>query len=331
MTTCRRSLSFPDPVRTAVRAGSDHFIVTGAGGWLGKATLEMLDEALGEELGTRVLAFARTRRVESLHSGRNIILLPLADLEQVAISSRRRHLVHFAFLTREKVSSTGFDDYVCENRRVTKFVVEQGMRLSVRGTFSTSSGAVYRKDRTLEDNLVANPYGFLKLEEEATFAQLSAKLGSRAQICRVFNLSGPFLNKEYAIGSMLADVLAHRPISIRAPNPVIRSYAHVRDVVSVGFAGMLGVVEPATRPYDTAGEEEVELYALAERIRTVLSCPELKIVRPARSGSPDRYVGDGRVFASMAKRLDGGLATLNEQIAATAQYLEQTVEVAPGA
>lgn len=319
-----RSLSFPNSVRRLISLGTSQFIVTGAGGWLGKATLEMLDESLGEQFVKRVFAFARTKRLHTLYSGRSIILHPLSDLAGIASNSTETFLAHFAFLTREKVDAIDFTAYLRENRFITEFVTQQAVRLGVLGTFSTSSGAVYKKDRALEDDLSRNPYGFLKLEEEAAFSRLREKMRSRSQICRVFNLSGPFINKEYALSSMLTDLLARRPISIRAAHDVVRSYAHVRDVVSVGFAGMLGLIEPSAQPYDTAGDERVELQALAERIRIVLSCTDLDIVRPARTlSAEDRYVGDGDAFVSMIRKISGQLVSLNEQIRDTATFLKR--------
>jgi nucleoside-diphosphate-sugar epimerase len=319
------SLAFPDELRRAVRAGREHFIVTGAAGWLGRATLEMFDEALGPDLPERIHPFARAARLEKLRSGRSLFLRSLAELEHIPEKPDGYFLIHFAFLTREKVSAAGIDDYVDQNRQLTRLTVAQAARLAVRGTFSTSSGAVYRKDGALEHDLAANPYGFLKLEEEVAFANNAVRVGGRAQICRVFNLAGPFLNKDYAIGSMIADALAGRPIAIRAPHQVYRSFTHVRDVVAVGIAGMMGVVGASNQPYDTAGGETVEMRALAERVREVLRRPELDIVRPPPSGAAwDRYVGDGTAFAAMRRQLGGAPFTLEEQIRDTAEYLSFT-------
>jgi len=92
----------------------------------------------------------------------------------------------------------------------------------------------------------------------------------------------------------------------------------------VGFAIALGTVASPARPYDTAGDETVEVGELAERIRRRLGCPAKPIVRASLidAAEDDRYVGDYRVFAELAAAADMSPLPLDEQIADTAAYLK---------
>jgi nucleoside-diphosphate-sugar epimerase len=325
-------LSFPAGLRDLVRAGGTRFVVTGAGGWLGRATLEMLDDALGEDMPHRVHAYAAGARPYRLRSGREIALSPLGDLGSLERGPQPTAIAHYAFLTREKAATMAGAAYVDANRWITRVMTEQAARLGAQATFSASSGAVYRRDGSLETSLAGNPYGALKREEEEAFARLARQTETQAVICRVFNLAGPFLNKDYALGSIIEDVLADRPIRIRAPHRVVRSYVHVRDVVTVGFAAMLGAVEAPPAPFDTAGEETVEVGELAGRARTALGRLDLAIERPPiGSGPDDRYAGNGDLFRRIAGQAGTGPASLDAAIRDTAAYLADIrPEQAPG-
>ena len=308
-------------VAAEVARSSSHFIVTGAGGWFGTATLEMLEQALGAAFESRVSAFGRARRTLVMRSGRRVDLQPLVSLADMPRPTGRVHMLHYAFLTREKTTDTEPQVYIDENRRLTSFVERQCRRLQTNGTFSTSSGAVYRPDGRLDTDLATNPYGVLKLEEEAAFGRLNAD-GAATAICRVFNVGGPLLNKEYAIGSLIRGALFEGALTIRARHQVFRSYAHIGDIVSVGVAVATGLIDAPTAPYDTAGMETVEIEDLARRVKEQLDCREKPIVRDRAFDLPaDRYVGDPAVFAMLAGKAGIDLASLDEQIDETARFL----------
>lgn len=316
------TLRFPERLRGRIASGPDRFIVTGAGGWFGRATLELLDEALGDSLSDRVAAFAASGRSYRLRSGRELALAPLSSLRHLPPGDRPTHLAHYAFLTREKVAGMPAERYVAANREITRLTTEAALRLGVSGAFTTSSGAIYDGIRERELALAGNPYGALKLEEEEAFSGLSAD-GVRTAICRVFNVSGPFINKDYALGSFLGAALRGEDIRIAARTRVVRSYVHVRDIVAAGFSIMLGLAEPPARPFDTAGAEVVEVGDLARRIRAVLDLPQLGISRDPMIEAPEhRYVGDGARLEALARRTGIPLAPLDEQIRDTAAYME---------
>jgi len=180
-------LNFPPAIASMLASSRGRILVTGAGGWFGLATLEMLEQALGADFDHRVFPFARNAREVTLRSGRRVGLQELEALERLPIEDDAPILANYAFLTREKVKSLGLSDYIRINRELTRFVTTEALRLGAAGIFSTSSGAVYRKDGSLETDIDENPYGFLKLEEEAAVDPLRREKGVRTAVCRVFN------------------------------------------------------------------------------------------------------------------------------------------------
>jgi len=303
-----------DPVADWLRATCLPVIVTGAGGWLGRAALDMLAAALGSEAFYRqVTAYAARARPIVLASGQLVAARDFADL---ADSTAAQPLVlHFAFLTREHAGRLKLADYAAANRAITGAMLACLQRNGAAGLLLPSSGAARDNDMT------RNPYGALKCEDEAAFAATAASLGFPAAIIRVFNLAGPYINKldTYALACIIADLRAGGPVRLRAAHPVWRSYTHVADVLNVG----LGLIQRGARlpVFDTAGEIPVEITDLAMRAAAVLGIPAV-IERPEwQAGAADRYLGDFAGYQQAAALAGVTLQTLDQQIRDTAAYL----------
>jgi nucleoside-diphosphate-sugar epimerase len=250
-------------------------------------------------------------------------VFPLTDLPGLTLGPHL--LAHYAFATRELVSRLGVDSYVARNEEITDLVAAYVGKSRPRGVLALSSGAVY-----LGDEMEANPYGVLKARAERRFLEMTSAMVEetvlpRLVIPRLFNLSGPFLNKpdHYVLGSIIRDIKQGGPIRLSASRPVVRSYVHVRDLVELAFAVMLGDDPPPPSVFDTAGEREIEVGELARLAASVLGAPEMEIVRPPLDEQrPDRYVGDPSVLNALASRYGLAMTTLPQQIVDTALALE---------
>ena len=316
-------LRLPPSLAAALRASDLGVVVTGVGGWLGQAAVEMLAAAFGESAGQQLALFSSTDRVHRLRSGETLACQPLALITELP---RRPWLFfHFAYVTRDRLGEFGLPEYIRVNRSITNEVITAARRVSATGLFVPSSGAVYRRNRELESDLEANPYGVLKLEDERAFAELAQQLGCRAALPRVFNLSGPFINKlrAYALSSLILAAQRGQPLVIRAAHRVVRSYVHVADLVSLALAFLLEVGNEPLARFDTAGERAVEIAELADCILAVLGA-KVPVERPPLS--PDRstddiYVGQDGSMQALAKRYRLDMLPLETQIRDTALYL----------
>jgi nucleoside-diphosphate-sugar epimerase len=98
------------------------------------------------------------------------------------------------------------------------------------------------------------------------FESWARETGARAAIARIFNLSGPYINKpdRYALASFIVDALAERPIEIRAPRRVVRGYVAVEDLVALAFSILLDGGRGALL-FETGGEP-VDLEAVAHLV-----------------------------------------------------------------
>lgn len=267
------------------------------------ATLEMLHGLFGSELNQHVVCFGSMVRTLRLRGGFTLDQQPLDALAD--LPSQPSLLLHYAYLTRDKVGLQRLQDYIEANRRISAYVAEHAHRIGAERVLITSSGAVYNHDRSLADDLDRNPYGVLKLEDEQRFIRWAESHNAVAVIPRVFNLSGPYINKigTYALAALILDALAGERMRIKATRPVIRSYTSIAQLVSVSLGLLL---EDVTKPFiqfDTAGECEVEIGELAVRINEALGF-NIPIERDEIDMShPDRYVGDGKRYEGLTRRL----------------------------
>lgn len=310
-------LAFTPWVAEALSRSEYAIIITGAGGWLGQATLEMLESCLGNKFERRVHLFGASARSLPMRSGKILACNALQDI--TSLKPQPCLVFHYAFLTRDRADVMPLADFISQNEAISTTVYEAAKRLGASGIFLPSSGALYRADRSIDDDIKNNPYGVMKARDEQRFQALQSAM--RVAICRVFNLAGPFINKlrSYALSSILMDILQDKPIGLLADRPVIRSYIHVRDVIDVGLASLLPSA-PVPGVFDTAGEEEIEIGDLALRIATLLGKPDWPIERPAITGSPNRYVGDGKSIEALMKLHSIVRQPLDAQILATMEY-----------
>ena len=316
-------LQFPDRLAEQICANPCEIILTGGSGWIGQAVLEMLEQALGDALSSRILVFGSSARDLSLRSGRTI---PCQLLEHIrGIGTGPKLFFHCAFLTKDRLQDQSVAAFIAGNKVISDTVANAIEANNVRGLFMPSSGAVYKKGtHELDDDLEANPYGVMKRQDEERFVALAKAKNMPVCIPRLFNLAGPFINKIelYALASMITSCNNGQGITIRAPHRVIRSYIHVADLVALGFELLLNPRKDDVPIFDTAGEVAVELSELANTIRKVLDKPDSAIHRPeVVADKDDRYVGQSEPFTRMMHLHGLTIHNINVQIHDTADYL----------
>jgi len=304
--------------------GRERVIITGAGGWLGLATLEMLHALLGEAIHDRVICFGSRQRSLKLRGGLTLEQRPLDALSD--LTREPSLLLHLAFLTQERAKGMSPEAYTAANWGISLKVMAALNKVGVRGVFLASSGAVNLADdaRAPRSKRV---YGALKLEDEARFTGWAEDTGGRLVIARIFNLAGPYINKgvSYALAAFIADALAGRPIEIQATHRVYRSYVAIEELMSV-VVGALTAEASGVVAFETAGEASPEIDGVAHAVADTLA-PRLKVLRPAMTRDlPDRYVGDGAAFHALGEAYAVRQVSFAEQIRQTADYMAEYVE-----
>lgn len=307
-----------EPAICRLLASSDNpIVVTGASGWLGLATLDLLHRALGEAFARRVHCYGSAPRNLDLGGGRLVEQRALSELP--ALGRKGAWLLHFAFLTKDRAIEMDDASYRAANLKIRETVISALETIDAAGIFVGSSGAASKAD-----NQAASPamrlYGSLKRDDEAQFAAWGEARGKRVVIGRIFNITGPFINKHqaYAMASFILDALARRPIAVRADREVVRSYVAIRELLSLVFS-LLADAPCGVVRFDTGGEA-LELGEVADAVSQALGGVGVRRA-PILNPQPDRYVSDCESYSELLAHHGIASVPLERQILETARYL----------
>jgi UDP-glucuronate decarboxylase len=313
------SVSLPESVAHRLVDGRQRVVVLGATGWLGMVALDLFESALGPTFTEQVSAWASRERVVELRSGNKVVARALRDARPGDVEGAV--VLHFAFLTRDRVTEMGTDEFLRANLAITQRVLSLLEAGAPSGFVYTSSGAVYDANGGFAEDVLDNPYGVAKRLDELALAEACSNADVSCVIPRVFSVSGPNMTKPelYALGDLILQASRGESLRIRATRPVYRSYVAVGDLVSVCTAAALEGERDLV--FDSGGDV-VEVGDLAELVRVNAGRPDMPIERtwdPAAEA--DRYVADNVVIMELARRFGVAMQSLPDQVAETAADL----------
>ncbi|MEY4555628.1 MAG: hypothetical protein RL093_747 [Pseudomonadota bacterium] len=267
--------------------------MTGATGWLGTALLEMAVCAGLTPDNGRLRAFASKPRRMTLEGGTTVELEALAGAAPLA--GEDWVVAHFAALGKDRTADLPVADYVAQSEALHDAALRLLAGADRPRLIFASSGAAYGPGGG-PPALAEEPYGHMKGLQEAALADWCEGNGAPLTTCRVFNVGGPYGNKLelYALSSLIRAALAGGDIPIRAQGPVLRSYVHVEELMAVLVGRARSASAGASKPFDSAGPEVVEIGDLARMICAQLGLDPARIGRRQDPTAPvSRYVGDG--------------------------------------
>lgn len=298
-----------------------HIAITGASGWIGRATLDLLMHTLGESFESRVSCYGSSRRPIDLGGGRHVTQRMLSELG--ALETRQVWVLHLAFQTKDRAEVMTEEAYRSANHAIADTVLDALGRIDAQALFVASSGAATKADDSTASTAM-RLYGAMKRDDEARFAAWAEAGGRRAVIGRIFNITGPYINKHdaYAIASFVRDALAGRPIAVHAPREVVRAYVAIRELMSLVFA-LLGEAHDGIVRFDSGGEP-LELGEVARIVAEALGGGTVERA-PVTDPVPDRYVGDGAAYAALLERRGIRSVPLDRQVREIAPSIGMSV------
>jgi nucleoside-diphosphate-sugar epimerase len=297
---------------------SARFVLTGPSGWIGRAMLDALVRACSGRLGGRVAAFGSQARTIALPGGEPLPVRPLDAITAADVAGA--HVIHLAYLTKEKSDLLGEAAFAATNRAIDDVLLDAMRDGPPASLFVSSSGAAALAERGAD----MHPYGVAKLEQEARFLESAAALGTPAIVGRIFNLAGPHINKlrSYAISDFALQAAERGEISVEAPVPVFRSYLHIVDLCALVLgAGERGVGRAV--PIDLCGAEVVEMAELAALVAQASSGSPKVRRGPVDFSRPSLYLGNPTHAKVLAMELGLDLKALPIQVADTVAWLQQ--------
>lgn len=196
----------------------------------------------------------------------------------------------------------------------------------------TSSGAVYGRQPagmthvpesyagTPDPLNPANAYAEGKRVSEQLCSVYGGKTGLECKIARCWAFCGPHLplDKHFAIGNFIGDVLGGRPIQIQGDGTPRRSYLYAADLM-IWLWTLLFKAPPLT-PFNVGSARDVSILELAHIVAATLNPKtEIRVLGHAIEGAePARYVPSvNRALEVLGLR---ELTTLEESIRRTAAW-----------
>jgi dTDP-glucose 4,6-dehydratase len=185
----------------------------------------------------------------------------------------------------------------------TRSVLELGRRSGSIPFLLTSSGAVYGKQppalERIDEAYLGGPdqlatafaYNEAKRLAELSCAIASESGGPRAKIARLFAFVGPYLplDRHFAVGNFIGDVLAGRPIAVRGDGRAVRTYLYAGDLAA--WLWRILVAGEAGRAYNVGGERT---YSIADVARAVSEAgggtSAVEIAGTPSGAAAERYV-----------------------------------------
>jgi nucleoside-diphosphate-sugar epimerase len=282
--------------------------ITGGSGFIGKWILSALLEANRRlSLGCQVEVLTRTPQVFFAElpqlAGANNVILRQGDVRTFDFPPGKFDIVVHAAtdVGAPKPPIETFLTCVEGTKRVLEFA-----RVSCAEDFLlTSSGAVYGRHPSAEGGAAENyqrggadpissasAYGEGKRASEWLACAEGAETGLKVKIARIYAQIGPYLplDKHFAIGNFINDVLAERDIVIRGDGTPVRSYLHAADT-AVWLLALI-VRGAAGRAWNVGSGEGLSIAQLAERVAKLLNSKKgiRVLTMAAPNQAAERYV-----------------------------------------
>jgi nucleoside-diphosphate-sugar epimerase len=282
--------------------------VSGATGWLGRETIEKFSQSLPLE---NLILYSSDGRGTVNNKGAS---LPTENFLSAEPPNSLEGFIHLAFLTRDKVPTIGFAEFVSKNMSLISKACQIIETSKPKWVVLVSSGAILdRNSGEEETDIMKNPYGFCKRIEEALVLQSAQKVGANVVIGRLWGATGEFMphNSAYAISDFIQSAHTKKRIDIKSGGSVIRRYVDAGEFMEV-------LVKAAANGESitiNSGGAKIEISKLAELV--VEHFPNIEIVRPVQDNSLDDYFPRDSDFEILAASVGVLLSDLQTQVSRT--------------
>jgi nucleoside-diphosphate-sugar epimerase len=282
-------------------------VITGATGWLGSETAELIAKTLGEEFRHRVTLVSSTPKVKhtSNYTFQTIGWEEFKTLRSLDL------LIHFAYLNQDRAEFVGLSQFIQTNRSITadvNYVLSASPGCDV---LVASSGAASYYRGKIDSTNSMEVYASLKIESEESFFQ-NSNIGSLLNM-RIWNVTGSGLDIEsdYAFANFFKQALISKHIEITGNSASTRTYVDAKEMM---FTFLLSLENKQKITIDSGGYR-ISLLGLASKVLDVLGLPSTSISLSGEFKSTTHYNPDPKFFNQLARDLRLGLSNVDLQVA----------------
>jgi len=294
-------------------------LVTGATGWLGRASLQAIKKVIPAVKAEGIFLYASRERI---HSEPSFGDHKVHELKLNSFSPKNIDLfISLALKTRDYSFKVDENEYLKGNKEIIEKNLELIYSTNPRDIILISSGVV---SDYLEGKQALDPYTEIKLLEEKLFNEYAKQNNSRLIILRLWGATGELMTEplKYAIGNLIFQAETSNKIIINSRNEVFRKYSDATQIFEV----LLHALQLNYSGTLNSGGTVVEIGILAELIAKIYDKP-IEIVRTLEVGSaPDNYVPTDSKFNELAGKVGIDLLSLEDQIRLTVKSVKEAMK-----
>ena len=286
----------------------DQVVIYGANGWMGRSALDFLSSISPSATKRKVLLIGS--RSSNLEIGNEIFEIndPVTGFRKIEMNAI---FFNAAFIRREYLQKMKSEEYLHKNEEIAKLPINALRGKKLFSFINLSSGVA----RNLDQDSGLNPtdkYARLKKDLELEYAELGSKNDTAIINCRIFSLSGSYLNEfeNLAISSFIKQAKEHNRIKVLSPNTK-RTYIDATNLAET----LLTVGSKGKASSFDSGGALVTMHELAESIKVALNKDNCELTL-GNEESPD-YFGDYKEFNVMASNVGQNLYGIGDQILRT--------------
>ncbi len=279
--------------------------ITGASGWIGKETTDLLFKTLGSDFKNRVTLVT---------SKGTDVLFPFGTFATISWDRFVKEgdfdlIIHFAFLNQDKVKVFGVSKFIEINRKLTSDVLKVASRNLSGNILAASSGAAKSYKSDLKSNSPYEVYAGIKTEMESQF--ISSGNFSHLGLMRIWNISGIYLNLDspYALSSFISQGMCGDIIQVNGASDTLRTYVNAQEMIWV-YLKSLGGLDYFVLD---SGGFTISLLDLARLVSTSMGKKRV-VCKPSISSSQVKYTPDVSGFNALASDFSLELSNLQQQV-----------------
>ena len=293
----------------------DQIVIYGAKGWIGKSAVSVVFNQKAHRIQKSILLVG-SKTEQLINSGELVQMYSANDAKNFV--SKNCIFVNAAYLRREKLDFYSPNEYIRKNREIIEFG-ENLLRQKRIKTFINLSSGVASQNTDYVRNERNSVYAKCKIDDEILIKNVSDSASAALINCRVYSISGKFINefKNLAFSLFMKQALTKPNIITVESQNTYRTYLDAVDLITVLFHLSLN---NKSCMIDSGGSL-IKLGQLADKIATIL--PAASVTKLDYSNNSADYYGDFEVFNNLAAKFGIKLLDIEGQISETLKAFRQ--------